>query len=81
MRRGMIPFPKCPICSGEAEERTVEKKLETGVRIIEISAQAEVCLDCEEKFYSMETVRELEQIRTMDRIVSGYGEKCGDSWR
>lgn len=57
------PFEKCPVCSGELEEKEVEKLLRGGVHTAIIKVRAEVCLHCGERLYSQETVRLFEQIR------------------
>ena len=59
----MKPFEKCPICGGELVEKEVEKLLRGGVNTAVLKVNAEVCLQCGERFYSEETVRRFEQIR------------------
>lgn len=59
----MIPFSKCPVCSGEMVEKEVEKLLRGGIHTAILTIRAEVCLHCGERMYSQETVRRFEQIR------------------
>ena len=59
----MKTFDKCPICGGELVEKGVEKLLRGGVNTAVLKVNAEVCLQCGERFYSEETVRRFEQIR------------------
>ncbi|HEY4592485.1 MAG TPA: YgiT-type zinc finger protein, partial [Thermoanaerobaculia bacterium] len=50
----MIPFKRCPICDGELVEKRGEKLLRGGNHIAMLEAQAEVCLRCGERLYSVE---------------------------
>lgn len=59
----MTPFPKCPVCGGDMVEKEVEKLLRGGIHTATIKVQAEVCLQCGERLYPQETVRQFEQIR------------------
>ena len=59
----MLPFSKCPMCGGELVERRVEKRLKGRSAELKIDVDAEVCLICGERLYSMESVRCLEQAR------------------
>ena len=59
----MKPFERCPVCGGELVEKEVEKLLKGGVHIAVLRVQADVCLKCGERLYSIETVRRFEQIR------------------
>lgn len=59
----MTPFKQCPICRGEVVEKLVEKLVRGGPHTAAVSAQAEVCLHCGERLYSLETVRKFEEIR------------------
>ena len=58
-----MPFEKCPVCGGDLVEKEVEKVLRGGVNTAVLMVCAEVCLRCEERLYSQETVRKFEQIR------------------
>jgi YgiT-type zinc finger domain-containing protein len=62
-RLNMIPFEKCPVCSGKMVEKEVEKLLRGGGNTAVLKIKAEVCLHCGERLYSQETVRRFEQIR------------------
>ena len=59
----MIPFSKCPVCSGEMVEKEVEKLLRGGIHTAVLRVPAEVCLRCGERLYSPEIVKRFEQIR------------------
>jgi len=59
----MMPFEKCPICGGEMVQKTVKKVLHGGSDTAILTVDAEVCLHCGERLYSMETVRLFEEIR------------------
>lgn len=59
----MIPFEKCPVCGGELVEKEVEKLLRGGMHTAVLKVRAEVCLQCGERLYSVETVQHFEQIR------------------
>ncbi|MDE0199021.1 MAG: YgiT-type zinc finger protein [Caldilineaceae bacterium] len=58
-----MPFKKCPICGGEMVEKEVEKLLRGGANTAAVTAPAEVCLHCDERLYSAETVSRFQQIR------------------
>jgi len=55
----MVPFSSCPVCGGEQ----VEKLLRGGNYTAVLEAQAEVCRQCGGRLYSVEAVRQFEQIR------------------
>ncbi len=59
----MVPFSSCPVCGGELVEKQVEKLLRGGNNTAVLAVQAEVCLRCGERLYSVETVRQFEQVR------------------
>lgn len=59
----MKPFNKCPICSGELENKNVEKLLRGSGNTVSIQVSADVCTKCGERLYSEETVMSFEQIR------------------
>ena len=59
----MIPFSECPVCGGEVVEKRVEKLIRGGVHTAILEVDAEVCLRCGERLYSVETVRQFEQVR------------------
>ncbi len=60
----MKPFEKCPICGDDLVEKEVDKLLRGGINTAVVHVSAEVCLRCGERYYSQETVRSFEQIRT-----------------
>jgi len=59
----MMPFDKCPVCSGELEEKEVEKLLRGGNHTAVLQVYAEVCLHCGERLYTEDTVKFFEQVR------------------
>jgi YgiT-type zinc finger domain-containing protein len=65
----MVPFSSCPVCGGEL----VEKLLRGGNNAAALEVQAEVCLRCGERLYSLETARRFEQIRA--KLERGHGEE------
>ena len=60
----MVTFEKCPVCGGELVHKEVEKVLRGGVHTAVVKVEADVCLRCGERLYSVETVRLFEQIRS-----------------
>ena len=60
----MATFEKCPVCGGELVHKEVEKVLRGGVHTAIVKVEADVCLRCGERLYSVETVRLFEQIRS-----------------
>ncbi len=60
----MLPFDKCPVCSGEVVEKEVEKLLQGGQNTAVVRLKTEVCLHCGEKLYSKEMISFFEQIRS-----------------
>ena len=59
----MIPFKKCPACSGGMVEKEVEKLLCGGENTAVMKVKADVCLHCGERLYSHECISRFEQIR------------------
>ena len=59
----MLPFRRCPVCSGDMVEKEVEKLLRGGQHTAVVRVMAEVCLECGERLYPVETVRLFEEIR------------------
>jgi YgiT-type zinc finger domain-containing protein len=59
----MVSFGSCPVCSGELVEEQVEKLLRGGNNTAVLEVKAEVCLGCGERLYSLEAVRQFEQVR------------------
>ena len=60
----MTPFEKCPVCGGEVVRKRTEKLLRGGVNLATVTVEAEVCLHCEERMYSADTIRSFAHIRT-----------------
>ena len=78
----MMPFEKCPICSGELVEKEVEKILRGGAHTTVLKVRAEVCLHCGERLYSQETVRRFEEIRAkLERQETADFEPLGRSYK
>ena len=59
-----MPFEQCPVCGGEMIEKEVEKLVRGGDHTAVLKANAEVCLHCDERRYSQETVAQFDEIRT-----------------
>jgi YgiT-type zinc finger domain-containing protein len=59
----MMPFERCPVCSGELVEKDVEKVLRGGLNTGVLTVRADVCVRCGERLYDQETVRRFEQVR------------------
>lgn len=70
----MLAFNKCPICGGEMTKKNVEKLLHGGNDTAIIKVEAEVCLHCGERLYSVETVHKFEDVRKKlaQRDTSGF---------
>lgn len=59
----MLPFKKCPVCSGEIVEKKVEKLIRGGMNTAIVNVNAEICLHCGERYYSEEIIKQFEKIR------------------
>jgi DNA-directed RNA polymerase subunit RPC12/RpoP len=59
----MKPFDHCPICGGQIVVTEVEKRLRGGAHSGSLPANAEVCLGCGEKFYSIADAERFEKAR------------------
>ena len=57
------PSAKCPVCGGRLRQKAVEKLLKGGNHVAVLQVQADVCQHCGERLYSVETVRQFEDIR------------------
>lgn len=77
-----MPFSRCPVCGNEMVSKEVEKLLRGGQHTAVLTVQAEVCLRCGERLYSLDTVRRFETIRTrLEREdVTGF-EPLGQSFQ
>lgn len=60
----MKPFPKCPLCGGDLENKQVEKLIRGGGNTVSMKVAAEVCLHCGEKLYAEEVVKSFDAIRS-----------------
>ncbi|MEC4816268.1 MAG: YgiT-type zinc finger protein [Scytonema sp. PMC 1069.18] len=54
---------KCPNCQGEVITKQVEKLLKGGENTAIVLVEAEVCLNCGERLYKPDVVRQFAQIR------------------
>jgi YgiT-type zinc finger domain-containing protein len=54
---------KCPNCQGELITKQVEKLLKGGGNTAIVQVEAEVCLNCGERLYKPDVVRQFAQIR------------------
>jgi len=59
----MMPFEKCPVCSGRLEQKQVEKLLRGGGHTVTMKVIAEVCEHCGERLYAEDVVMSFEEIR------------------
>ena len=59
----MKAFEKCPVCSGELENKKVEKLLKGSRNAVSMKVIADVCLHCGEKLYDEDVVKSFEEIR------------------
>jgi YgiT-type zinc finger domain-containing protein len=76
-----MPFDKCPVCGGELLEKEVEKLLRGGVHTAVLRVQAEVCPQCGEQLYPVETVKWFEEIRgKMERQELNEFQPLGQSF-
>jgi YgiT-type zinc finger domain-containing protein len=53
----------CPVCAGELVTKEVTKTLRGGGNTASIRVQADVCLSCGERLYSLETIHQFDTIR------------------
>jgi YgiT-type zinc finger domain-containing protein len=60
----MKPFQQCPICGGELVEKDVQKLRRGGKHTAVMKVEALVCLQCDKRLYSEETVRRFEDIKS-----------------
>ena len=55
---------QCVICKqGEVKSATIEAELKVGRDRLLVPVQAEACAECDEAYYSTETMRYLERVR------------------
>jgi YgiT-type zinc finger domain-containing protein len=77
----MIPFEKCPVCSGELETKPVEKLLRGGGNTVSLMVTAEVCQHCGERLYAEDVVRSFEEIRAkLQKREFGHLKPLGQSF-
>jgi YgiT-type zinc finger domain-containing protein len=55
---------KCPICGGDTKEDIVEvQEMIEGEAYIIKGVEAEVCIQCGERMYSLDEMRKIEKVR------------------
>lgn len=59
----MTSVKHCPVCGGDLQHKQVEKVLRGGKHAAILKAEADVCLKCGERLYSIETVELFDDIR------------------
>ena len=58
----MLLISKCPVCNGKVEEKEVTEIIKGGNNTATLTIDALVCCRCGERFYSLETIKKLEEI-------------------
>ena len=73
---------KCPNCQGKLTTKQVEKILKGGVHTAIVQVEAEVCLNCGERLYKPDVVRQFAQIRSKlkNRATADF-ELIGQSFK
>ena len=56
------PFELCPSCGAALTQRTVEKTIHGGNRVAVVRVEADVCPQCGERLYSLESIMRFEQV-------------------
>lgn len=69
----MERLEQCPICGGELVRKLVTKVLRGGGHTATIKVEADVCIRCGERLYTMEKVEKFEEIRFL--LKSGQTEE------
>ncbi len=59
----MKKLKKCPNCQGELTTKQVEKLLKGGGNTAIVQVEAEVCLNCGERLYKPNVIRQFAEIR------------------
>lgn len=78
----MMSLEDCPVCGGELVKKEVEKILRGGNHTAVLKVSAEVCLNCGERLYSVETVKRFENIRAkLKRQETEDFQPIGKSFR
>jgi hypothetical protein len=58
-------FMKCVICKGgKVEETMVQAEIKVGCDRLLVIVNAEACIECHEPYYSTDTLRYFERLRT-----------------
>jgi len=57
-------FDRCPVCGGKVVAKKVEELVRGGGDVAGVTVTAEICLDCGERLYAPETIREFEKIKS-----------------
>lgn len=60
----MLKFDECPVCSGNIVEKEVTKVITSSNKQIPVKLPASVCCKCSEQFFSLDSVKKLEQMRS-----------------
>jgi len=50
---------KCALCGGELESKTVEEEVVHGIDRVVVKVNAEVCMNCHERYFSEGVVNKL----------------------
>ncbi|MBS3029060.1 MAG: YgiT-type zinc finger protein [Dolichospermum sp. DET50] len=59
----MLPIDKCVVCNGNLLETKVTEIIKGGSNTATLQVNASVCRNCGERFYHVDTIRKLENIK------------------
>lgn len=59
----MEHLEQCPACGGQLTQKEVTKVLRGGGHTASIKVQADVCLSCGERIYTLDTIKVFQEIR------------------
>lgn len=77
-----MELDQCPVCGGEVIQKEVTKVLRGGGNTATLKVEAEVCLLCGERFYTMDTVKRFDEIRAkLRRQDTADFEPIGQSFQ
>jgi YgiT-type zinc finger domain-containing protein len=76
-----LVLEKCPICGGQVHQEEVTETLQGSGNTATLKILAAVCQLCGEQYYSLETVRQFEEIETKlkEQDIAGF-ELIGQSF-
>lgn len=78
----MEPIDRCPVCSGDVITKEVEQLVRGGDDVAIVRVQADVCVQCGERLFSPETIRQLEEIqRKLERHETAEFVPLGKSYQ